>query len=315
MTYRIFIDGAAGTTGLQVHDRLAAHGHVTAVALDEAQRKDVSARQDMMADCDLTILCLPDDAARESAALADAAGARVIDASSAHRTADGWDFGFVELFDGAREAITSSGRISNPGCYSTGFLALASPLVAAGIIAPDAPLTVPAVSGYSGGGKGMIGRFEAGEMPPHGAYGLGMAHKHLPEMTRYAGLERPPIFMPSVGAFYAGMLVHLPLHSAVLAKTVSAADIQNVFAAKFEDSPFIRMGEPQAGDPEAAAMMLDAAALAGRDYMEIFVFANADESQFWLTARLDNLGKGASGAAVQNMNIALGLDETAGLAV
>lgn len=315
MTYRIFIDGAAGTTGLQVHDRLAAHGHVTAVALDEAQRKDLSARQDMMAECDLTILCLPDDAARESAALADAAGARVIDASSAHRTTDGWDFGFVELFDGAREAITSASRISNPGCYSTGFLALASPLVAAGIIAPDAPLTVPAVSGYSGGGKGMIGRFEAGEMPPHGAYGLGMAHKHLPEMTRYAGLDRPPIFMPSVGAFYAGMLVHLPLHSAVLAKTVSAADIQNVFAAKFEGSPFIRMGEPQAGDPEAAAMMLDAAALAGRDHMEIFVFANADESQFWLTARLDNLGKGASGAAVQNMNIALGLDETAGLAV
>ncbi|MEC8121702.1 MAG: N-acetyl-gamma-glutamyl-phosphate reductase, partial [Pseudomonadota bacterium] len=160
MTYRIFIDGAAGTTGLQVHDRLAAHPDVTAVTLDEAKRKDASARQEMMAQCDLTILCLPDDAARESAALADAAGARVIDASSAHRTANGWDFGFVELFDGARETLATSRRISNPGCYSTGFLALARPLVAAGIVAPDAPLTVPAVSGYSGGGKGMIGRFE-----------------------------------------------------------------------------------------------------------------------------------------------------------
>ena len=315
MTYRIFIDGAAGTTGLQVHDRLAAHPDVTAVTLDEAKRKDASARQEMMAQCDLTILCLPDDAARESAALADAAGARVIDASSAHRTADGWDFGFVELFDGARETLATSRRISNPGCYSTGFLALARPLVAAGIIAPDAPLTVPAVSGYSGGGKGMIGRFEAGEMPPHGAYGLAMAHKHLPEMTRYAMLDRPPIFMPSVGSFYAGMLVHLPLHAALLARSVSAGDIRDVYAARFGDSPFIRIGAPQAGDPQVAAMMLDAAALAGRDHMEIFVFANEDESQFWLTARLDNLGKGASGAAVQNMNIALGLDETAALAV
>ena len=152
-------------------------------------------------------------------------------------------------------------------------------------------------------------------MPPHGAYGLAMAHKHLPEMTRYAMLDRPPIFMPSVGSFYAGMLVHLPLHAALLARSVSAGDIRDVYAARFGDSPFIRMGAPQAGDPQVAAMMLDAAALAGRDHMEIFVFANDDESQFWLTARLDNLGKGASGAAVQNMNIALGLDETAALAV
>jgi N-acetyl-gamma-glutamyl-phosphate reductase len=315
MTYRIFIDGAAGTTGLQVNERLAAHPSVTPVTLGDAQRKDAAARREMMAASDITILCLPDDAARESAALAEEVGARVIDASTAHRTAEGWDFGFVELFDGARDAVAKSARISNPGCYSTGFLALARPLVAAGIIAADAGLTVPAVSGYSGGGKGMIGRFEAGEMPPHGAYGLALAHKHIPEMVRYAGLDRAPIFMPSVGNFYAGMLVHLPLHAASLNRAVTAADIQNVYAAQFEGSPFIRMGAPQAGDPEAAAMMLDALALAGRDHMELFVFANADESQFWLTARLDNLGKGASGAAVQNMNIALGLDETAGLSV
>ena len=152
-------------------------------------------------------------------------------------------------------------------------------------------------------------------MPPHGAYGLALAHKHIPEMVRYAGLDRAPIFMPSVGNFYAGMLVHLPLHAASLNRAVTAADIQNVYAAQFEGSTFIRMGAPQAGNPEAAAMMLDASALAGRDHMELFVFANANESQFWLTARLDNLGKGASGAAVQNMNIALGLDETAGLSV
>lgn len=315
MTYRIFIDGAAGTTGLQVHGRLDAHPSVTAVTLDDAQRKDVAARRDMMAACDLTILCLPDDAARDSAALAAGIGVRVIDASSAHRTAPGWDFGFAELYSGAREAIAASPRISNPGCYPTGFLALARPLVEAGILAPEAALVVPAVSGYSGGGKGMIARFETGEMPPHGAYGLAMAHKHLPEMKHYAGLRHAPIFMPSVGSFYAGMLVHLPLHAMQIAKTVSAADIHEVFAAKFESSPFIRMGMAQAADPEVAATMLDAAALAGRDHMELFVFANEDESQFWLSARLDNLGKGASGAAVQNMNIALGLDETAGLAL
>ena len=315
MTYRIFIDGAAGTTGLQVHERLDAHPSVTPVALDDAARKDPDARRDMMADCDLTILCLPDDAARDSAALAAEVGARVIDASTAHRTADGWDYGFVELFDGARDAVAHSARISNPGCYPTGFLALARPLVEAGIIAPDAGLTVPAVSGYSGGGKGMIGRFEAGDMPPHGAYGLAMAHKHLPEMTLYAGLEHTPIFMPSVGSFYAGMLVHLPLHAAQLAKRVSAADIQALYEAKFSGSSIIRMGMTEASDPDMAASMLDASALAGQDHMELFVFGNADESRFWLSARLDNLGKGASGAAVQNMNIALGLHETAGLSV
>ena len=315
MTYRIFIDGAAGTTGLQVHERLDAHPSVTPVALDDAARKDLEARRGMMADCDLTILCLPDDAARDSAALAAEVGARVIDASTAHRTAAGWDYGFVELTDGARDAIAGSARISNPGCYPTGFLALARPLVEAGIIAPDAGLTVPAVSGYSGGGKGMIAKFDAGEMPPHGAYGLSMAHKHLPEMRHYAGLDHTPIFLPSVGAFYAGMLVHLPLHGAQLAKRVTAADLQHVYEARFAGSPFIRMGMPNASDPEMAASMLDAAALAGQDHMELFVFGSGDESRFWLSARLDNLGKGASGAAVQNMNIALGLDETAGLSV
>ena len=315
MTYRIFIDGAAGTTGLQVHGRLDAHPSVMAVTLDDAARKDPAARRAMMAECDLTILCLPDDAARDSAALAAEVGARVIDASTAHRTTEGWDYGFVELSGGARDAVAASARISNPGCYPTGFLALARPLVEAGIIAPDAGLVVPAVSGYSGGGKGMIGKFDAGEMPPHGAYGLTLAHKHVPEMTHYAGLDRAPIFMPSVGSFYAGMLVHLPLHAAQLAKRVTAGDIQTLYDETFSASPFIRMGLSEASDPEVAAAMLDAAALAGQDHMELFVFGNEDDSRIWLTARLDNLGKGASGAAVQNMNIALGLDETAGLSV
>ena len=315
MTYRIFIDGGAGTTGLQVHDRLAAHPLVEPVVLDDARRKDAGARRTMMGDCDLTILCLPDDSARESAAMAAETGARVIDASSAHRTAEGWAYGFAELAGDVRARIADARQISNPGCYPTGFLAMARPLVDAGLIPADATLTVPAVSGYSGGGKGMIARHEGGDLPPHGAYGLALAHKHLPEMSHYAGLATPPIFMPSVGSFYAGMLVHLPLHAAQLAKSVSVADLYDALAAHYENTQFVRMGEARAGAPETAALMLDASALAGSDYLELFVFANEDARQFWLTARLDNLGKGASGAAVQNMNIALGFDETTGLSV
>ncbi len=315
MTYRIFIDGGAGTTGLQVHDRLVAHPLVEPVVLDDARRKDAGARRVMMGDCDLTILCLPDDSARESAAMAAEIGARVIDASSAHRTAEGWAYGFAELAGDVRARIADARQISNPGCYPTGLLAMARPLVDAGLIPADAALTVPAVSGYSGGGKGMIARHKDGDLPPHGAYGLALAHKHLPEMTHYAGLTTSPIFMPSVGSFYAGMLVHLPLHAAQLTKSVTVADLYDALATHYENTQFVRMGAARAGAPETAALMLDASALAGSDYLELFVFANEDASQFWLTARLDNLGKGASGAAVQNMNIALGFDETTGLSV
>lgn len=315
MTYRIFIDGAAGTTGLQVHERLAAHPAAEPVVLDESRRKDADARRDLMTDCDLTILCLPDEAAREAAAMARDVGARVIDASSAHRVAEGWAYGFVELDSRTRETLSNATQISNPGCYPTGFLALARPLVDAGILSPDARLSVPAVSGYSGGGKAMIARHESGDLPPHGAYGLALAHKHLPEMAKYSGLSAAPIFMPSVGSFYAGMLVHLPLHAGMLAKKASAADLHDVISAQYADTNFVRMGMARAGDPDTAALMLDAAALAGTDYLELFVFGNAAADQFWLTARLDNLGKGASGAAVQNMNIALGLDEATGLSV
>ena len=209
MTYRIFIDGGAGTTGLQVHERLVAHPLVEPVLLDDARRKDAGARRAMMGDCDLTILCLPDDSARESAAMATEVGARVIDASSAHRTADGWAYGFAELAGDMRADIAAARQISNPGCYPTGFLALTRPLVDAGLIPADAALTVPAVSGYSGGGKGMIARHQDGDLPPHGAYGLALAHKHLPEMKHYAGLTTAPIFMPSVGSFYALSLIHI----------------------------------------------------------------------------------------------------------
>lgn len=315
MTHKIFIDGGAGTTGLQVVDRLAHHPEVEAVRLDDARRKDSAARQEMMAACDLSILCLPDDAARESAALAASLNARVIDASTAHRVDPDWVYGFAELQPDQRAQLAGATRISNPGCYPTGFLALVRPLVDAGIIAPDAALHTPAVSGYSGGGNAMINRFEAGEMPPHGAYGMNLAHKHIPEMMQYAGLTQAPIFMPSVGNFYAGMLVHVPLHAAQLARAVTAQDLYDVLAARYAETQFVRMGASAANDMDAMAAtgLLAADALTGTNLMELFVCGNAAGDQFWLTARLDNLGKGASGAAVQNMNIALGMDEALGL--
>jgi len=314
MTYRIFIDGAAGTTGLKVADRLAGHPGVEACALDSEARKNNDARREMMAETDLTILCLPDDAARDAASMADQVGARLIDASSAHRTHADWVYGFPELVSGQRDAIAAASRISNPGCYPTGFLALVRPLVDAGLLPVDALLTVPAVSGYSGGGNAMIARHDAGDLPPHGAYGVALAHKHLPEMLKFSGLASAPIFMPSVGNFYAGMLVNLPLHAGQLTKAVSGQNVHEILAAHYAKGALVRMGASAAGDTMALKdNLLAADELAGQNHMELFVYTNKDDSQFWLVARLDNLGKGASGAAVQNMNIALGIEETTGL--
>lgn len=313
MTYRIFIDGAAGTTGLQVADRLARHPGVTAHTLDDAKRKDDNARREMMAASDLTILCLPDDAARDVASAADH-DVKVIDASSAHRTSPGWVYGFPELMSGQRAAIAGANRISNPGCYPTGFLSLVRPLMDSGLLGSDALLSIAAISGYSGGGNAMIARHADAALPAFGIYGTGMAHKHIPEMIAYSGLKSAPVFMPSVGNFYAGMLVNLPLHAAHLSKSVSAQDIHQVLAAHYEGEHFVRMGAASAGDQAALEDgLLAAERLWNANHLELFVFASPDESQFWLVARLDNLGKGASGAAVQNMNIALGLDEKTGL--
>ena len=314
MTYSIFIDGAAGTTGLQVADRLARHPGVDARALSDEERKDNAARQQMMAASDLTILCLPDVAAREATAMAAQTNARLIDASSAHRTHADWVYGFAELIAGQRDAIADASRISNPGCYPTGFLALIRPLVDAGIVPRDALLSVPAVSGFSGGGNGMIAQQADGALPVFGSYGVKLAHKHLPEMLAYAGLDNAPIFMPAVADFYSGMLVNLPLHSAQLTKSVTGQDLHDCLAAHFDGPGLVRMAAAKANDDALLSNNLLAAdGLVNADHMELSVFANPDNSQFWLLARLDNLGKGASGAAVQNMNIALGLDETMGL--
>lgn len=316
MTHSIFIDGAAGTTGLQVADRLARHPGVTAYALNDEERKDKGARQQLMAASDLTILCLPDSAARKAADMAAQTSTRLIDASCVHRTHADWVYGFAELGTGQRDAVAKAMRISNPGCYPTGFLALTRPLIDAGILPRDALLTVPAVSGFSGGGNGMIARQANGALPRYSSYGVTLAHKHIPEMMAYAGLTIAPIFMPAVADFYSGMLVNLPLHAAQLTQSVSGQDLHDCLAAHFAGPGLVRMAAAKANDH---ALLVDnlvtADGLAKSDYMELSVFANKNDSQFWLLARLDNLGKGASGAAVQNMNIALGLDEMMGLTI
>ena len=312
MTYRIFIDGGAGTTGLQVADRLAGREELELVILPDDRRKDMAARAEALASSDLAVLCLPDAAAIETATLAADLPVRLVDASTAHRVDPNWVYGFAELTSGQFEKIAGAKYVSNPGCYPTGFLALARPLIDAGLLRRDVCLHVPAVSGYSGGGKQMIADFEAGTEPPHMAYGLSLEHKHLPEMKQHAGLSKTPIFMPSVGHFAQGMLVHLPLSADWLSAGTTAADMLAIYRDHFASQPLIEVCD---GTSEDWQGRLAADRLAGTDRLQIGVFANADNSQSWGVARLDNLGKGAAGAAVQNINIMLGLDPLAGLNV
>lgn len=315
MAARIFIDGEAGTTGLQIRDRLAARRDIELISLDDARRKDPSARRDALRAADVAILCLPDDAAREAAVLVEGADTKLIDASTAHRTADGWAYGFPEFQPGQREAIAAASRVSNPGCYPTGAIAILAPLVTAGVVPADFPVTVNAVSGYTGGGKALIQRYEAegqdGYKPDaYWTYGLTLTHKHVPEMTRWTGLGHPPIFQPAVGRYAQGMLVSVPLALWALPKKPSASDIHAVLAERYADARFVRVAA--LGEAEGLKE-LDPQALNGTNMMELFVFAHAESGRAVVTARLDNLGKGASGAAVQNMNLLLGLPEDAGL--
>ncbi len=309
MTHTIFIDGAAGTTGLEIQSRLAGRSEFPLLTLDEARRKDTAARREALNEADIAILCLPDEAAIEAVALIDPASpTRVIDASSAHRTDPGWTYGFPELV--GRETVANARRVSNPGCYPTGFLALVAPLVRSGLLPADWPYTVNAVSGYSGGGKALIERFEQSEPDiAFRAYALGLAHKHRAEMKHFAGLKHGVIFAPAVVPAYRGMVVEVPLHLGAMAGDPVPgrlrAGLQNFYA----DSPVIAVADAEDTPEEIVLRCEDEAS----DAMSLFVLGNEGGYHARLVAVLDNLGKGASGAAIQSLNLMCGLPETSGL--
>jgi N-acetyl-gamma-glutamyl-phosphate reductase len=303
---KIFIDGEAGTTGLQIRDRLAHDESVEVLSIEPELRKDVARRQELMAAADVTILCLPDDAAREAVKIADALGGkapRIIDASTAHRTAEDWVYGFAELAGGQAERIARAPRVSNPGCYPTGAIAVLRPLVDAGLMSPDHGVTINAVSGYTGGGRTMIEAHEGGTAPVFELYGLDMRHKHIPELMRYAGLKKRPIFVPSVGSFAQGMLVSIPLHLEDLPGKPCLRDVEHAIETHYAGLETVRVITKPT---QRLGTRIGIEDLNGTDRLELFVFGNAQENQAVLVARLDNLGKGAAGAALQNLKLMLG---------
>lgn len=304
----VFIDGGHGTTGLEINQRLAGRDDISMIEIDEARRKDADARREALNSADIVILCLPDDAAREAVSLVENERTRIIDASTAFRTAPDWVFGFHEIDDHGIQSLKNARRVSNPGCYSTGFLALVKPLVRAGLIPADWPITVNAVSGYSGGGKAMIAEFESGTRPTAWrTYALGLAHKHVPEMQRHAGLTHPPLFAPSVAQTYRGMIVDVPLQLGAMPGKPTTEAMRAALAEHYAESPLVSL---VSGFDEANLTIERAA---NTDRLDLFVFANPAGSQVRLVAALDNLGKGAAGAAVQTLNIMANLAETAGL--
>ncbi len=310
MTHTIFIDGEAGTTGLEIRERLEKRSDLQLLLLGD-RRRDVEARREALNSADAVILCLPDDAAREAVSMIDNDKVRVIDASTAYRVDPEWVYGFAEMDADQRDAIANSTRVSNPGCYPTGFIALMRPLVKAGLVPADYPVTINAVSGYSGGGKSMIAEFEAeGASTAFRGYGLSLKHKHVPEMTKHTGLNRSVLFSPAVGNYRQGMLVEVPLHLAALPETPSVERIHGALVEAYQGQRFVEVVDLDASEDMTG---IEPEALNGTNIVRLHVFGDRGGEQVRLVAMLDNLGKGASGAAVQNLNIMLGLDESIGL--
>ena len=313
MTFAVFVDGQEGTTGLRIHEYLAARTDVEVLKIAADKRKDSAERARLLNAADVAFLCLPDAASREAAAMVTNPRTCLIDASTAHRTVPGWAFGLPELAPGQRDLIRQSKRIANPGCHASAFILLLRPLVDAGLVAPETPVTATSITGYSGGGKKMIEQYEAGGDPVLTAprpYGLALAHKHLPEMMAHTGLARPPVFMPIVSSFYKGLAVSVPLHLSQLRAGASGADLHQALATHYAGERFIRV-MPLSDPATLENGFFDVQACNDTNRVDLFVFAN--ERQVLLMARLDNLGKGASGAAVQAMNVHLRLDEGLGL--
>lgn len=315
MTAKVFIDGDVGTTGLQIRARLEGRADLELLRLPEDQRKDPARRKDMLNAADVAILCLPDDAARESAALVDNPDTKIVDASTAHRVADGWTYGFPEYDAGQRDAIAAASRVSNPGCYAITSVAMLHPLILAGVLPSDWPVTINAVSGYSGGGKGLIAAFEDESAPDHTdsafyAYGLTLKHKHIPEITKWSGLAHAPVFVPSVGRYHQGMIVQVPLPLWSMPGSPTPETVHAALADHYAGQRFVAVA-PLADT--AAMSKLDPEDLNDTNELRLHVFANPETEQAVVMGLIDNLGKGASGQTVQNMNIMLGVPEDSGL--